>query len=592
MKKLFALLLAAVMVISMAACAPAEPAGTTAGKADNTEPAKTTTAAQAQTTTAEAPNPWNTYDYLDLTGIVADNKINVGIPTNATVMTYEDNDLTKYLEEITGLEIEFTFFSSDATEKKQQLSLMVANQEKLPDVLLGVVDKTMASELGQEGLLCDLTEFLDKSPRLQPLIESMNDYEKTYFLSRLPDGVTGEIYHVPTPYINAGVDSQEVIGAVSMSMAAKVNMDPAEIDTVDEVYEYLKAVVNNDGNGNGEADEIGMLYRPGGYRADGDEWIINAYIFCCDKYLFNVEDGIVYFPYNQDEYREAMITLNKWYAEGLISPLTFSVQSDAEVKALVDVGPGNYKIGIWSSHPTLVCESDSVIGEEYTYINTLADETGRGGYASIRDTYSLLQEAVIPMNEAEPERMELAYLFCDLAYVNEVYMHWRYGVEGENWEFVDGEAEGLKDSKGNWAGFRILNDTWSTETDDTWHYAPLYGNTTGSLAAGLTRGGVPSEVKPGVRGLISSGNLVEKLEHERPAEQIFNLVYNEEENEVINDYLKLYEDYMAQARAQMITGVIDPNDDAQWAKYLAELKANGEDELIEAAQGAYDRMNG
>ena len=49
---------------------------------------------------------------------------------------------------------------------------------------------------------------------------------------------------------------------------------------------------------------------------------------------------------------------------------------------------------------------------------------------------------------------------------------------------------------------------------------------------------------------------------------------------------------MKQARAQMISGVIDPNDDAQWAKYLSDLKANGEDELIEAAQGAYDRMYG
>lgn len=589
MKKLFALILAIIMVAGLVACGNTEPATTTAPKA--TTPAPTGTTA-APTTTEQGPTPWDTYDCFDLTGIVADNKINVGIPTNATVLDYDNNDLTKYLEELTGLDIEFTFFSSDSAERKQQLSLMIANREQLPDVLLGCVDKTMASEYGQDGMLCDITEFLENSPRLQPLVESMNDYERTYFQSRLADGVTGEIYFVPTPYINAGIDSQEVIGAISMTMAKNVGMDPAEIDTVQEVYEYLKAVVNNDANKNGVKDEIGLLYRPGGYRADGDEWIINAYIFCCDKYLFNVEDGTVYMPYSQDEYREAMIELNKWYKEGLISPLSFTVQHDSEVKALVDVGPGNYKIAAWSSHPTLVCESDSTIGEEYTHINTLADETGRGGYASIRDTYTLLQEAVIPMNEKEPERMELAYLFCDLAYVNDIYMHWRYGVEGENWEYVDGEAEGLKDSKGNWAGMRILNDTWSTETDDTWHYAPLYGNTTGSLAAGLTRGGTPYEVKPGVRGLISSGNLIEKLEHERPAEQIFNLVYNEEETDVINEYLALYEEFVAQARAQMITGVIDPNDDAQWAKYIAELKANGEEDLVEAAQGAYDRMNG
>ena len=86
MKKLFALLLAVIMVISMAACAPAEPAGTTEGKADTTTAAKDTTAAKEETTTEAAPTPWTDPKCFDLTGIVADDTINIGIPINATVI--------------------------------------------------------------------------------------------------------------------------------------------------------------------------------------------------------------------------------------------------------------------------------------------------------------------------------------------------------------------------------------------------------------------------------------------------------------------------------------------------------------------------
>ena len=49
---------------------------------------------------------------------------------------------------------------------------------------------------------------------------------------------------------------------------------------------------------------------------------------------------------------------------------------------------------------------------------------------------------------------------------------------------------------------------------------------------------------------------------------------------------------MLESRAQFITGVLDPNDDAVWEKYLKELEVNGESDLLEAAQSAYTRMVG
>ena len=242
MKKFFALLLAVIMVISMAACAPAEPAGTTAGKADTTTAANDTTAAA---TTTEGVSPaWTDPECFDLTGIVEDNTITIGIRSSSSVLSYEDNAYTKWLEDITGLKIEFVFFADNGDEAKQQLNLMVANQEKLPDLIMGIADDPLTAEYGEAGLLCDITEFLEASPRLAQWFDLMNDYEYANFWNRITDSASGEVYKVPSFYLNNGVDSNEWIVGISDVMAENVGLNASEIDTIDEVYEYLTKTVN------------------------------------------------------------------------------------------------------------------------------------------------------------------------------------------------------------------------------------------------------------------------------------------------------------------------------------------------------------
>ena len=267
----------------------------------------------------------------------------------------------------------------------------------------------------------------------------------------------------------------------------------------------------------------------------------------------------------------------------------------ALVRAFED-DPDNYNLTAWGAHPTQMVTVESDIGLHYTFANTLADETGKGGYANIQDPYVLQKGCVIPMNEEEPERMELAYLFCDIQYDWEVHQHWRYGNQGENWGYIDGEAMGQKDRNGNWAGFAVIKDTWAEQTNDTWHFDSISSGATNAVAMGLQPGGVFLDssgwVSAGARESISYGNLWEKREHEVPAEVLYSPVLNAEEQEVWNEYKSLFDNYMKSARAKFVTGVLDPNDDAVWEQYLKELNENGHDALIEVAQSSYDRMVG
>ena len=96
---------------------------------------------------------------------------------------------------------------------------------------------------------------------------------------------------------------------------------------VDELYEVLKKFATEDHNGNGKADEIPLVGIDVNYRSDVVVFLVNAFVYCNDTNVFDVTDGKVWVPYTTDEYRQALIYLNKLYSEGLLSPLFYTISA-------------------------------------------------------------------------------------------------------------------------------------------------------------------------------------------------------------------------------------------------------------------------
>jgi hypothetical protein len=65
--------------------------------------------------------------------VTSDYHLVIGTPAIATVTDYENNHLTQYLRERSGVDIEVYLF--DAQEYRQQLQLMTSAGEKLPDTI-------------------------------------------------------------------------------------------------------------------------------------------------------------------------------------------------------------------------------------------------------------------------------------------------------------------------------------------------------------------------------------------------------------------------------------------------------------------------
>ena len=89
--------------------------------------------------------------------------LTVGIPQGSAVTSYDENALTKYFEESLNMDIEFVLFSN-ANEAMNQLSLMCAAGDELPDVLIGFsgISSLMMVQYGEDGFFLELSDLIEK----------------------------------------------------------------------------------------------------------------------------------------------------------------------------------------------------------------------------------------------------------------------------------------------------------------------------------------------------------------------------------------------------------------------------------------------
>jgi putative aldouronate transport system substrate-binding protein len=176
--------------------------------------------------------------------------LTVGIPQSSSVTDYENNALTRYLEESLNVNIEFSFFSSSSADYVQQLTLMAAGGDELPDVLLGFSDlgHYTIKEFGREGYFMDLTDLIKKHGKYyNEQYAKLSDEMKEMIQEKGIDPVSGGFYAMPNTCVllpdnmqNMMYINQDWLKAVGKEMPT----------TLDELYDVLVAFKTQDPNGN------------------------------------------------------------------------------------------------------------------------------------------------------------------------------------------------------------------------------------------------------------------------------------------------------------------------------------------------------
>ncbi len=574
MKRTITLLLALLMLFPICACGtnPETPAE---------EPVAAEEPAEKVEETPQAAE-WSEESWLPLVKDGEKKTLTVGIGQMPKVQDYDTNKLTQYIEEKTGIDIEFVYFSTDIAEAQQQLSLMASAGQKMPDVMYGFLswkNTFFINQFGEDGYLANIADYLgDNTPYFQQQLAQMDEDVQKQILSNITDPSNDEIYCLPYVADTKVWDNMQSISYINKTWLDNLGLEMPK--TTEDLYNVLTAFVNNDPNGNGKADEIGMLGESTD-NADMMQYVINAFVYYDNAYPINATDGKVWSPYSCNEYREALKFINKLYKEGLVSSQNFTGVEFSELIALDSLEDGTSLLGFTNGHPANIFQADNESLFNYVPVDTLADATGKGGYMVVRPV-EIRFPAVV---SADCEDVELAVKFLDFFYRDETVASLRHGIIGENWDWeapidtVDRYTNNIKILDDGQAFFDGVT-TWNRNSNSI-------QNNRNYLATGVTD-------NPWQQKLYD-------LEHEyearmltapQPAEIVGKLVYTADEVESVAETTTLLAQYARQARAEFATGVSDPNNDADWQAYLDKLETIGLSSFLQIAQAAYDRAIG
>lgn len=365
------------------------------------------------------------------TGAVAED---VGYPEEITIFTgltehlskigitnYNETVFWQELEKRTGTHVEFEHLAAGA-DMMAQVNLMVASND-LPDIINGVNWKTVpdgANIWEEDGVIIDLTELI---PVYMPnyyaaimelpfSVAELSIGGKMYYISDIQHGVPFEGPNIREDWLKAaGLETPT---------------------TVDELYEVLVYFRDNDMNGDGDPSNEWPM---SGLGATSIGWSpLNLMWAWGVHYSYQLVDGQVTHGMLLPEFAEAIGTVAKFYAEGLLDPdyatqdrtaldgkymnnyvgMEYGIQPTKMNKALnPDAVEGGFKAG---SVPNLKLTEDS---PSYVF-DTMYISLLKGASAAITGACE------------EPEKV---LHWFDYIYSPEGSLLFNWGIEGESFAY-------------------------------------------------------------------------------------------------------------------------------------------------------------
>ena len=577
MKKLICLLLALGTLLSVTACGAQTPAGSGSGSGSGEE------------------------EKITLT---------LGVNGRANVTEWQNNKLVLWLEEVTGYDINVQVFSSQASERATQVATMVAAGEPLPDVMYYFALSSDLCEIyGRDGYINDVAQFLDDEEFMAKMIEKYDwdqlGYVEKYAKQEIKDrwltetrDSEGHLWAFPTVG-TAITDQPRNMLFINKAWLDKLGLEMPH--TIEELEHVLTEFINKDPNGNGKADEMGMLGSTNIARGDIPSWLINNYIYLNDVYMFDCDDdGKIYLPYDRDEYREGIKLVNEFYDKGLIAPMTWTIKEAGELPGLFTPADEVAKIGVWAGHPTLrLTEGNPVI---FDYVGLLPLD---GSYAAVEPLSISMNHHLGGESKHPKEAFEVLYALS----TPEGARRARYGEPGVDWvwekcpdECPICHGEGIY---GDGLAMKKIYDAYAGETDSTFANAGVGCHPARSdrdpemfdAPVGCTHFVYEPDDPTTWKGYRSQfqndhayGYMAIAAER-NPKNMVYKIAYTTEENERMGNSKTDIQSYAKEMRAKFCTGEIDINDDAVWKNYVDTIHSMGWDTVIECTQSAYDRMH-
>ena len=530
----------------------------------------TESGAEASGTTAETPENFNA-EGLPIVNepITVDTWIEGGTDINWT-----NNGFVNTVAEESGIQMEITAVSG--ADSVTQRNLRLASGD-FPDVFMldwtSIMTFTDIMQYGvQEQILAPIDPYIEPySENMGRILEEHPDFADA--ITATDGHIYGfprfsECYHClayPKFYIR-----QDWLDALNLEMPT----------TTDELKDVLTAFVTQDPNGNGQADEIGLL---GGtdFNLMLEYGIIgNSFVTVKpDFWLYTPDGENIDISVTTDAYRDGLIYLNDLYANGLIDPTSFTNDSD-QFAQTVRLEP--YIVGMYCcDHIGMGYDTANVDeAKNYQIVPVLEGPDGvrqqsqNSGEGQIQGFHAVMTVAC--------ENPEAVFRMIDHYFYDDYWNMYRFhGPEGTGWDYAE---EGAKNVFGGPATY-VINQLSSDESDALVTANGFAPGPQADLAE------FRAASLPYVEGdaLYQPENYEQRVALDTmdllnyiPDWNLQYSVFIDPEN--ANEYADIQTNlnsYIRSATVQFIMGDRDPNNDADWETYLSELDGYQIDRYLE-----------
>lgn len=470
---------------------------------------------------------------------------------------------TEY-EKMTGVHIEWDQYSS-SMDGNEAFNLLIASGD-LPDIMGSGYSTEQVSMCIEGQIIIPLDDLIEKyGENFKQVLEEQPQYVD---MLTAPDG---NIYNFMYTDVGVHKDSEYKMW-VYTDWLEKLNMDAPT--TPEEFKEMLIAFKEQDPNGNGEQDELGLMGFYNGRQSDPICYLMNPFELYNTNYYYITDDGELKFVANTDGWRDGLRYLNDLYESGLIEEETY-VQDKTQFQALLNKPAGETVVGVfpfWYQGDAI--DSSVLDWTDYQAIAPLKGPTGLQQTAA-RKGGSFALNCMITTACENPE---VAFRWLDYFLSEEGNIFTQFGVEGETYEWVDqpafnGADRSIKATQDNVSGTLLWNSG----------YVPRYDSVDVRYA---TTDDETLRNKDNTYVLYSAAKIYEPyyVWHNIP-----DIVWNNDAD-ISNakaDYQVSFNEYIAATDTAFVLGNMDIDNDADWQNYLDTLNGMGLEQYIETLEAFY-----
>ena len=552
LKKILAMLLTMAMVVSLFACGGGTSNGGNEGVSQENN--------GGEPVTAEIPEYMNMDSQMPIVKEGTDITLEVMVvngPMYSNMDSIHDVYFVDAYEKKTGVKIEWIEVASDAFDDQLALRLTTGD---LPDVILkGGISNSSQLKYGEQEFFLDLTD----GNRLQTFAPNYwalcQEYPEVLSASMMPDGSVysmGMIRNSTGSTISSKLFfNQEWLNAVGKKVPT----------TADEFYEVLKAFKENDPNGNGRADEVGLYLKPDhlqyvtfGMFGIGNRGGNNGYIDCDTK------TGEVRYFATSDGFRAWVEWVTKLYDEGLLHQEYFD---------FTESNLGNYVnndvCGVFAY--TNLCMLSQETQQKFTYLDGAM--TGPDGHKDYYGVNSMGTTGSFVITTA-CEYPEVALRWADYFFCDEGSLFFYFGDEGVTYNAMEDGTYQFNDA--------VLADFYagSNSYDGCAVYVSLYGY---GHTPTMTK--VPFNSADDNKGIAldAANALIEDCAIAWPA-----FTFTKQEQRIIEDNKADIDKYVASMRDSWIMGTAELNDET-WEQFVSTVNRMGIQDVLQVYQSALER---